>query len=271
MDFLKSKSLLKYKAYINGKWTLAINQKTFNVRNPATGELIAKVPDMGKLETQKAIQAANEAFPLWRAKTAAERSNLLRAWFNLQITHLDDLAAILTAEQGKPLNEAKGEIRYGASFVEWFSEEARRVYGDVIPGHEADKRIITLKQPVGVVGVITPWNFPNAMILRKAAAALAAGCTVVIKPAAQTPLSALALAALAEKAGIPKGVLNIVTSHQADLVGEALTSSPLVSKISFTGSTAIGKLLIKQCADTVKRMSMELGGNAPFKIGRAHV
>lgn len=263
---MQNKALLINKAYINGEWLDANDGKTFAVTNPATDALIAEVPDMGKAETQTAIEAAHQAFPLWKNKTAEERAILLRKWFDLLIANVDDLGELLTTEQGKPLAEAKGEIRYGASYIEWFAEEARRIYGDVIPGHNADKRILVIKQPVGVVGIITPWNFPNAMLARKVAAALAAGCTVVIKPAEATPLSALALAFLAEQAGIPKGVINIVTTSTPSVVGTELTTNPLVRKISFTGSTAVGKLLMKQCADTVKKMSMELGGNAPFIV-----
>lgn len=263
---MQNKALLINKAYINGEWLGANDGKTFAVTNPATDALIAEVPDMGKAETQMAIEAAHQAFPLWKNKTAEERAILLRKWFDLLIANVDDLGKLLTTEQGKPLAEAKGEIRYGASYIEWFAEEARRIYGDVIPGHNADKRILVIKQPVGVVGIITPWNFPNAMLARKVAAALAAGCTVVIKPAEATPLSALALAFLAEQAGIPKGVINIVTTSTPSVVGSELTANPLVRKISFTGSTAVGKLLMKQCADTVKKMSMELGGNAPFIV-----
>ena len=263
---MKNKALLIQKAYINGEWVDADNKKTFDVINPATDELLAEMPDMGKAETQTAIEAAHKAFPSWKNKTAGERANLLRKWFDLLIANADDLGELLTAEQGKPLAEAIGEIHYGSSFIEWFSEEAKRVYGDVIPGHDADKRILVIKQPIGVVGIITPWNFPNAMIARKVGAALAAGCTTVIKPAEATPLSALAMAYLAEKAGIPKGVINIVTTSNPSVVGTEITTNALVKKISFTGSTAVGKLLIKQSADTVKKMSMELGGNAPFIV-----
>ncbi|WP_108870315.1 NAD-dependent succinate-semialdehyde dehydrogenase [Aquimarina aquimarini] len=263
---LNNNDILQTRAYIDGQWVSDSNNKTFDVINPVDDSIIAEVADLGKVATRKAIDAANKAFIDWKAKTATERSELLRKWFDLQIEHVKDLAKILTLEQGKPLTEAEGEIRYGASFVEWFAEEAKRVYGDVIPGHTRDKRIITLKQPVGVVAAITPWNFPNAMITRKVAPALAAGCTIVVKPAKNTPLSALALAHLAEKAGIPKGVFNVVTSSDSRAVGGELTSNPIVRKLSFTGSTQIGKILIKQCADTVKKVSMELGGNAPFIV-----
>jgi succinate-semialdehyde dehydrogenase/glutarate-semialdehyde dehydrogenase len=236
------------------------------VYNPYDGSQLGEVPDMGSSDTRQAIEAAAKAFPAWRDLPAGERANLLKKWYALQIQHLDDLALLLTSEQGKPLAEAKGEIRYGASFVEWFAEEARRVYGDVIPGHAPGLRIMTLRQPIGVAAAITPWNFPNAMITRKVAPALAAGCTVVIKPAEDTPLSALALAALAEEAGFPAGVLNVVTTSQPAAVGQELTSNPLVRKLSFTGSTEIGKLLMAQSADTVKKLSLELGGNAPFIV-----
>lgn len=261
---LNRPDLLRQQAYINGEWVSA--NQTHTIQNPATGEALARVPDMGADETRAAIEAAHAAFQTWKQTTAGERAAKLRKWFDLQLAHQEDLAQILTAEQGKPLAEALGEIRYGASYVEWFAEEARRVYGDVIPGHEADKRILVVRQPVGVVGIITPWNFPNAMMARKIAPALAAGCTVVVKPAEATPLSALALAVLAEEAGIPKGVINMVTTGSAPAIGSVLTSHPHVRKISFTGSTAVGKLLMKQCADTMKRITMELGGNAPFIV-----
>lgn len=263
---LKNKSLLRNKTYLNGKWTDANDGKTFPVNNPYNGSHISDVPDMGTVETKAAIEAAAAAFPVWRDKTAAERADILKKWYALQMENLDDLAVLLTSEQGKPLAEAKGEIRYGASFVEWFAEEARRVYGDVIPGHGKGLRIMAIRQPIGVAAAITPWNFPNAMITRKVAPALAAGCTVVIKPAEDTPLSALALAVLAEEAGFPPGVLNIVTTQQPKTVGKELTDNPLVRKLSFTGSTEIGKLLMAQCAGTVKKLSLELGGNAPFIV-----
>ncbi|MCB9080635.1 MAG: NAD-dependent succinate-semialdehyde dehydrogenase [Lewinellaceae bacterium] len=263
---LKNMNLLRNAAFLNGAWVQAQDKSTFAVTNPYDGTLLAMVPNMGAAETRAAINAAAAAFPAWRDKTAGERAAVLKKWYALQMENLDDLAALLTAEQGKPLAEAKGEIRYGASFIEWFAEEARRVYGDVIPGHGKNLRIITLRQPIGVAAAITPWNFPNAMITRKVAPALAAGCTVVIKPAEDTPLSALALATLAEEAGFPPGVLNIVTTNQPAEVGGELTSNPLVRKLSFTGSTEIGKLLMSQCADTVKKLSLELGGNAPFIV-----
>ncbi|OAN46719.1 succinate-semialdehyde dehydrogenase (NADP(+)) [Paramagnetospirillum marisnigri] len=263
---LKDSSLLKTLAYVNGAWTGAASGASFDVTNPATGEVLASVPDMGAAETRAAIEAANAAWPAWRAKTAKERCNLLRAWYNLIMANQEDLAVLLTAEQGKPLAEARGEIAYGAAFIEWFAEEAKRVYGDTIPGHGPDKRIIVLKEPIGVVAAITPWNFPNAMITRKCAPALAVGCPVVIKPAEDTPLSALALAELAERAGIPKGVINIVTAAHGAGIGGELTANPLVRKLSFTGSTEVGKLLMAQCAKTVKKVSLELGGNAPFIV-----
>lgn len=240
--------------------------KTYSVTNPATGKIIAEVTDSGKKAAQKAIEAAELALPDWRAKTATDRATILHNWHDLILENIDDLALILTTEQGKPLTEAAGEIRYGASFIKWFAEEGKRVYGDIIPTHDAGKRILVLKQAVGVVAAITPWNFPNAMITRKVAPALAVGCTVVIKPAEDTPLSALALAVLAEKAGFPPGVLNVVTTNRPKKVGAVLTSSPVVKKLSFTGSTAVGKVLMRQCAGTLKKLSLELGGNAPFIV-----
>lgn len=258
MDFLHRE------AFINGKWIR--KAQTFRVTNPYDGSLIAEVADCDQMDTRQAIEAAQDAFLDWSKKTAAERSQILRKWYELQMTHVEELAHLLTLEQGKPLAEARGEIKYGASFVEWFAEEARRVYGDVIPPHAADKRITVIKQAIGVVGAITPWNFPNAMITRKVAPALAAGCTVVIKPSDLTPLSALALADLAEQAGFPPGVFNIITCKDPVAVGAELTANPLVKKISFTGSTAVGKILLRQSADQVKKVSLELGGNAPFII-----
>ncbi|MEO1627636.1 MAG: NAD-dependent succinate-semialdehyde dehydrogenase [Bacteroidota bacterium] len=263
---LQHPSLLKSQTYIDGQWVDADSGQTFSVHNPYDQSLLGEVPDMGVADVQKAIQAAHKAFQGWRAKSAAGRAKILKKWYQLQLTHQKDLATLLTMEQGKPLAEARGEILYGASFVEWFAEEARRAYGDVIPGHGRDKRILAIKQPVGVVAAITPWNFPSAMITRKVAPALAAGCTVVIKPSEETPLSALALGALAEEAGFPPGVLNIVTTRQPSEVGGELCSSRLVRKLSFTGSTRVGKILLAQCAPTVKKVSMELGGNAPFIV-----
>lgn len=263
---LKDPSLLKMQAYINGEWLSAISGQTMPVLDPATGEQIAEVPDMRVQETQQAIAAAEKAFPLWKAKTAKERALILRRWFDLIVEAKDDLAQLMTAEQGKPLSEAAGEVLYGASFVEWYAEEGKRVYGDLIPAQAADKRIMVSKEPIGVVAAVTPWNFPNAMITRKCAPALAAGCTMVLKPAEDTPLSALALMVLAERAGIPKGVINVVTTAQPAVIGRVLTDSPVVRKLSFTGSTAVGKQLMRQCADTVKKMSLELGGNAPLIV-----
>lgn len=263
---LNNPGLFRSKAYINGAWVDADDGSTFDVSNPADGSILTTVPDQGVAETRRAIEAANAAWPEWRNKTAKERAAILRRWFDLIVENKDDLAILMTAEQGKPLAESAGEVLYGASFIEWFAEEGKRVYGDVIPTHMNDRRIIVIKQSVGVVGCITPWNFPNAMITRKAGPALAAGCTIVIKPASETPLSALALAVLAEQAGIPAGVFNIITTTHSRETGLELTESPLVRKFSFTGSTAVGKLLIRQCASTVKKVSMELGGNAPFIV-----
>lgn len=262
---LNDTSLFRQKAYIGGAWVDADNAKTFNVTNPATGAVLGTVPQMGRGETARAIQAANEALPAWRGKTAKERCAILKRWFDLVMANQKDLAAMMTAEQGKPLAEAMGEIVYGASFIEWFAEEGKRLYGETIPTNAPDRRIQVIKQPIGVVASITPWNFPNAMITRKCAPALAAGCTVVAKPAEDTPYSALALAELAERAGIPKGVFNVVTGIPQE-IGAEITSNPIVRKVSFTGSTAVGKLLMKQCADTVKKVSLELGGNAPFIV-----
>ena len=260
---LKDPKLFREQCYIDGEWVGS--SKTFPVRNPATGATLGTVPDLGAAETKRAIDAAERAWPAWRAKTAKERSTLLRKWYELMMAAQEDLAQILTAEQGKPLAEARGEIAYGASFIEWFAEEAKRAYGEVIPSPWADKRAIVLKQPVGVAAMITPWNFPNAMITRKAGPALAAGCTVVLKPAEQTPFSALAMAELAERAGIPKGVLNIVTGD-APAIGAELCANPKVRKLSFTGSTEVGRILMRQSADTIKKLSLELGGNAPFIV-----
>jgi len=263
---LKDSRLLKNAAYIDGAWQQAKDGASFDVTNPATGENIAQVPDMTSAETAAAIDAAEAAGPAWRAKTAKERAQILRRYFELMMENQEDLAQILTAEGGKPLAEARGEIAYGASFIEWFAEEGKRAYGDVIPSTFGDRRIVVTKEPIGVCGLITPWNFPNAMITRKTGPALAAGCTVVLKPAAETPLSALAMAELAERAGIPAGVINIVTTSKGSKVGDELCRNPLVRKISFTGSTGVGKILMRQCADTVKKLSLELGGNAPFIV-----
>lgn len=262
---LKNPSLFRQQCYINGQWLDADNGQTINVTNPATNDVIGTVPKMGTDETRKAIEVAEKAQVAWRRKTAKERSAILRRWYDLLLKNQEDLALLLTLEQGKPLAEAKGEIAYGASYLEWFAEEAKRIYGDVIPGHMDDKRVMVLKQPIGVTAAITPWNFPNAMITRKAGAALAAGCSMVLKPASATPYSALALAVLAEEAGVPAGVLNIVTGA-AKAIGDELCRNPIVRKISFTGSTEIGADLMKACSATVKKMSMELGGNAPFIV-----
>ncbi len=262
---LKDPKLFRELCYVDGKWIGAPGGKIIPVVNPATGEAIGSVPDLGAAETREAIEAADRAWPAWRTKTAKERAAILRKWFELMMANQEDLAQILTAEQGKPLAEARGEIAYGASFIEWFAEEGKRAYGDVIPTHQADKRILVLKQPIGVSAMITPWNFPNAMITRKAGPALAAGCTVVLKPAGQTPYSALAMAELAERAGIPKGVFNVITGNSRAIGGE-LCANPTVRKLSFTGSTETGRILMKQCADTVKKLSLELGGNAPFIV-----
>ena len=258
-------SLFREQCYVDGQWACADNGATFDVFNPADGSKLGEVPQMGQAETARAIDAAAVALPAWASKTAKERSKILRRWYELILENQQDLATIMTAEMGKPMAEALGEIVYGASFVEWFAEEAKRIYGDTIPAPSGDRRIVVIKQPVGVVASITPWNFPNAMITRKCSPALAAGCSVVIKPAEDTPFSALALAVLAERAGIPKGVINIVTGIPVEIGGE-MTSNPKVRKLSFTGSTPVGKLLMKQCADTVKKVSMELGGNAPFIV-----
>ncbi len=257
--------LFKQHAYINGEWLSALGGETQSIFNPATGQLIGTVPMMGRQEARQAIAAANQALPAWRALPAKERSARLRAWFELMLEHQEELARLMTIEQGKPLAEARNEILYAASFVEWFAEEGKRVYGDVIPSPQADKRLLVIKQPVGVTAAITPWNFPSAMITRKAAPALAAGCTMVLKPAPQTPFSALALAALAQRAGIPAGVFNVVTGSAQEIGGE-FTGNPIVRKLTFTGSTHIGRLLMAQCAHDVKKMSLELGGNAPFIV-----
>ncbi|HXO63933.1 MAG TPA: NADP-dependent succinate-semialdehyde dehydrogenase [Steroidobacteraceae bacterium] len=262
---LRDPDLLRTRAYIAGKWQDAASGATHAVVNPATRETIGTVPDMGALEARRAVEAAAQAFPAWAARTAKERAAVMRRWYELMMANQEDLATLMTAEQGKPLAESKGEIAYAAAFIEWFAEEGKRLYGDVIPGHQADKRIIVLRQPVGVVAAITPWNFPAAMITRKVAPALAAGCTVVVKPASQTPYSALALAALAARAGVPAGVLNVITGAAA-AIGAELTANPTVRKLSFTGSTSVGKQLMAQCAGTLKKLSLELGGNAPFIV-----
>jgi succinate-semialdehyde dehydrogenase/glutarate-semialdehyde dehydrogenase len=262
---LRDSKLFQQLCFIDGSWTGADNDETIDVTNPATGEKIGTIPKMGAGETRRAIEAANRAYPEWRAKTAQERCTILRRWSDLLLENQEDLAILMTAEQGKPLAEARGETVYAASFIEWFAEEGRRIYGDVIPPHQSDKRIVVLKEPIGVCAAITPWNFPSAMITRKAAPALAAGCTMVVKPATATPYSALALAELAKRAGIPDGVFSVVTGSAAGIGGE-MTSNPLVRKLTFTGSTEIGKKLMEQCAGTVKKVSLELGGNAPFIV-----
>ncbi len=261
---LKDKSLLETRACVNGKWIKG--DKVFGVTNPATGKTIAKVADLSLDEVRQAIDGAHAAQSGWAALTGKQRAGYLGRWFELLVENADDLAAILTAEMGKPLGEARGEVLYGASFIEWFGEEAKRVYGDIIPGHSQDKRIVVLKQPIGVVGSITPWNFPNAMIARKVAPALAAGCTFVARPAELTPLSALAMAVLAQRADIPAGVFNVVPSSNAPAVGKELCENPKISKITFTGSTRVGKILLSQCANSVKKVSLELGGNAAFIV-----
>ena len=262
---LNNKNLLRSRCFLGGGWTDAVTGKTIDVHNPATGELLGTVPCLGREETLQAIAAAEAAWPAWRNRTAHERSRIIRRWHDLIVENQRDLAAIMTAEQGKPLAESMGEILYGASFVEWFAEEGKRVYGDTVPMAQPGKRIVVLKQPVGVCAAITPWNFPSSMITRKAAPALAAGCTVVVKPASQTPFSALALAVLAEEAGMPPGVFNVLTGSAKEIGGE-LCANPAVRKLSFTGSTEIGKLLMRNCADTVKNISLELGGHAPFIV-----
>jgi len=262
---IKDTALLREAAFINGEWCAADNDEKIRILNPANGSLVGEVPIMRAAETKRAIEAAAKAQPLWARKTAKERSVILRRFAEMMITHTDDLAVIMTAEQGKPLAEAKGEVAYAASFIEWFAEEGKRAYGDVIPTFRADSRLLVLRQPVGVVAAITPWNFPTAMITRKLGPALASGCTFVSKPAPQTPFSALALAELASRAGVPAGVFNVVTGD-AEAIGGELTSHPLVRKLSFTGSTTVGKKLLAQCAGTVKKVSMELGGNAPFIV-----
>ncbi|MFT5635381.1 MAG: succinate-semialdehyde dehydrogenase/glutarate-semialdehyde dehydrogenase [Cognaticolwellia sp.] len=261
---LQDSQLVKYSSYINGNWHRS--ESDISVTNPADGSEVAKISNAGVAETELAVDAAKAALKMWSAKSANDRAEVMRNWFNLIMQHQDDLGRILTLEQGKPLAEAKGEVAYGAAFIEWFAEEGKRVYGDTIPGPSGDKRIIVIKQPVGVVASITPWNFPNAMISRKASAALAAGCTFVVRPATQTPLSALAMAELAERAGIPAGVFNVVVGDDSRGMGKVLTQHPDVAKFTFTGSTPVGKNLLTQCATTVKKVSMELGGNAPFIV-----
>ena len=262
---LNDPRLLRQLCFVDGSWVAADGGGTLPVQNPASGAALGVIPAMGAAETRRAIDAAARALPPWAARTAKDRSVILRRWFDLMLANQDDLAVLMTAEQGKPLAESKGEIAYAASFIEWFAEEGKRLYGDIIPGHQPDKRILVLRQPVGVVAAITPWNFPSAMITRKAGPALAAGCTMVCKPATQTPYSALALAELAERAGIPKGVFNVVTGSSAAIGGE-MTGNPKVRKLTFTGSTDVGKKLMAQCAGTIKKLSLELGGNAPFIV-----
>src|SRR3984893_7411722 len=262
---LNDSELFRQQAYIGGRWCEADNGTSFQVTNPATGEVLAQVPDMGAAETRRAIEAAKAAWPGWRHKTAKERANLLRKWHDLMMANLDDLARLMTAEQGKPLSESRGEISYAASFIEWFAEEGKRVYGDTIPSPWNDRRLVVVKEPIGVCCAITPWNFPAAMITRKAGPGLAAGCTMVVKPAESTPLSAFALAVLAERAGIPPGVFNVLTGEPPAIGGE-MTSNPDVRKITFTGSTEVGRLLMRKSADTIKKLSLELGGNAPLIV-----
>jgi succinate-semialdehyde dehydrogenase / glutarate-semialdehyde dehydrogenase len=267
-QIVKERTLLLDRGYIGGEWVEADSGATFPVVNPATGEELAQIPRMGADETRRAIEAAQDAYPRWRATLAKDRARILRRWADLMIEHRDDLALLLTTEQGKPLAESRLEIEYAASFLEWFGEEAKRVYGDTIPTYMKDRRVVVTKEPVGVTAGITPWNFPSAMITRKAAPAIAAGCTMVLKPAEQTPLSALAVAKLAEEAGLPAGVFNVVTgdADDAPAIGGEMTSNPIVRKLGFTGSTEVGKLLMEQCARQVKKVSLELGGNAPFIV-----
>ncbi|SEK23050.1 succinate-semialdehyde dehydrogenase / glutarate-semialdehyde dehydrogenase [Atopomonas hussainii] len=265
---LQDASLFRQQAYVDGHWCEADHGARYEIRNPATGELLGSVPNMSAAETRRAIEAAAAAQKDWRARTAKERAKLLHKWFELLMLHQEDLARIMTCEQGKPLAEARGEVAYAASFIEWFAEEAKRVYGETIPGHQPDKRIIVQREPIGVAAAITPWNFPSAMITRKAAPALAAGCAMVLKPAPQTPFSALALAELAERAGLPKGLFSVITADvdaSRDVGGE-LCSNPIVRKLSFTGSTGVGVKLMEQCAPSIKKLSLELGGNAPFIV-----
>lgn len=263
---LNDADLLETRAYLGGNWVTAASGKSFSVTNPARGDVIAEVTDISREEVSEAITAAHAAQKDWAARPAKDRANILRQWYYLMVAHADDLAAILTAEQGKPLAEARGEILYGASFVEWFAEEAKRVYGETIPGHQPDKRLTVIRQPIGVAAAITPWNFPNAMITRKAAPALAAGCSMLVRPATLTPLSALALGVLADRAGIPAGVLSIIPSSSSSAIGKEFCENPLVRKLTFTGSTEVGRILLRQAADQVMKCSMELGGNAPFIV-----
>jgi succinate-semialdehyde dehydrogenase/glutarate-semialdehyde dehydrogenase len=262
---LNDTSLFKQRCYLNGQWAEADSGAVIDVTNPATGEVLGTIPRMGAAETRRAIEAANEALPDWRAMTARERAVILRRWFELMMAHQEDLAIIMTAEQGKPLVESRGETAYAAAFIEWFAEEGKRLYGDTIPSHARDKRIVVIKEPIGVCAAITPWNFPAAMITRKAGPALAAGCTMVVKPATATPYSALALAELGERAGIPAGVFSVITGSSSE-IGNEMTTNPVVRKLTFTGSTEVGKQLTAQCAGTMKKVSMELGGNAPFIV-----
>ena len=265
-SILKDPELLATRAYVNGAWIDADDGATFPVTNPARGDVICEVADLSRTEVARAIAGAEEARHAWAARTAKERANLMRAWFNLMLEHQADLAAILTAEMGKPLAESAGEVAYGAAFIEWFAEEAKRIYGETIPGHQSDKRLMVIRQPIGVAASITPWNFPNAMITRKAGPAIAAGCGFVARPASETPLSALALAVLADRAGIPAGIFNVVPSTRSSDIGKEFCENPLVRKITFTGSTEVGRILLRQAADQVKKCSMELGGNAPFIV-----
>ncbi|MGB6154584.1 NADP-dependent succinate-semialdehyde dehydrogenase [Castellaniella sp.] len=265
MFSLKNPDLLRQQAYLDGRWCDADSGEVITVNNPATGEIIGKVPYMGAAETRRAIEAAERAWASWRVKTAKERAAVLRRWFELMTENAEDLAVIMTAEQGKPLKESLGEIAYGAAFLEWFAEEGKRAYGDVIPSYAANRRVVVIKEPVGVCAAITPWNFPSSMITRKAGAALAAGCPLVVKPAGQTPFSALALAVLAQEAGVPAGVFSVLTGNSAE-IGAEMTSNERVRKMSFTGSTEVGRLLMKQCAPSIKKLSLELGGNAPFIV-----
>jgi succinate-semialdehyde dehydrogenase/glutarate-semialdehyde dehydrogenase len=263
---LKDPDLLATKAYVAGEWVDAADGATFEVTNPARGDVIARVASLGRAQTAEAITTAAEAQKAWAKRTAKDRAGILRRWYELMMLHQEDLATILTAEQGKPLAEARGEIAYGAAFIEWFAEEAKRIYGETIPGHQPDKRLMVIRQPIGVTAAITPWNFPNAMITRKAAPALAAGCAMVVRPATLTPLSALAMGVLADRAGIPKGVLSIIPSKSSSEIGKEFCENPLVRKLTFTGSTEVGRVLLKQAADQVMKCSMELGGNAPFIV-----